>query len=386
MIRPTSDSLRFRRIRSRLRQRLERLVADRPRPVRMERLSQPRVRSLESRFVLDASAVLAGMELTVTGDGDAETLSLEVDQTTGAIQLFDQNNDIVEIVGNPDGEVNPLNPANVSSIRFEMGDGDDVLNLQMPSGIDVTVATSVGTDVTTLTFFDDPVQAATIQIDSDQIDLESSSATVFLSEDTVSLNGDVHVADKTIELAGGSLSVGGTFIVDGHVNVTGSGDLNIASALLTSSSANSALDIDLASSAIHLGDAGNSAGFAVDDVNLTAAQTLEIKGSSFEIDGALNITGVADKTEIDSDIEAESVSISTIGEIDAEMIIDPFQVGGFDRCRDACAKLDGLGHGTFCQFLSGYSRWKAQIVFNLGGGDGLPTGRIGINRDHVQTF
>ena len=46
-------------MRSRLRERLDDLLAQTPLPVRQERLAAPQVRLLESRFVLDASAAVA---------------------------------------------------------------------------------------------------------------------------------------------------------------------------------------------------------------------------------------------------------------------------------------------------------------------------------------
>ena len=67
MTRTTSNSTKIRRIRSRLRQRLDELLAQKPLPVRQERQAAPQVRLLESRFVLDASAALVGLDVLSSG-------------------------------------------------------------------------------------------------------------------------------------------------------------------------------------------------------------------------------------------------------------------------------------------------------------------------------
>ena len=68
MTRPTSNSTKLRRMRSRLRERLDGLARTKNRlPIRQERQTAPQVRLLESRFVLDASAALIGLDALNSG-------------------------------------------------------------------------------------------------------------------------------------------------------------------------------------------------------------------------------------------------------------------------------------------------------------------------------
>ena len=91
MIRPTPNSTKIRRMRCRLRERLEHFLRSKPRPVRLERQAAPQVRSLESRFVLDASAALLGWD-AIDSSLNVETLELPVDDSTGTIQIFSDGN------------------------------------------------------------------------------------------------------------------------------------------------------------------------------------------------------------------------------------------------------------------------------------------------------
>ncbi|MGI9441392.1 MAG: Ig-like domain-containing protein, partial [Rubripirellula sp.] len=82
MTRPTSYNPKKRRIRSRLRERLDDLLAQKPLPVRQERLAAPQVRLLESRFVLDASAALVGLDALSSG-WEAQSAEVQSDAPHG---------------------------------------------------------------------------------------------------------------------------------------------------------------------------------------------------------------------------------------------------------------------------------------------------------------
>ncbi|MGI9468884.1 MAG: DUF4347 domain-containing protein, partial [Rubripirellula sp.] len=83
MTRPTSHNPKKRRMRSRLRERLDDLLAQTPLPVRQERLAAPQVRLLESRFVLDASAALVGLDALSSG-WEAQSAEVQSDASHGA--------------------------------------------------------------------------------------------------------------------------------------------------------------------------------------------------------------------------------------------------------------------------------------------------------------
>ncbi|MCP4942230.1 MAG: DUF4347 domain-containing protein, partial [Planctomycetaceae bacterium] len=69
-------------MRSRLRERLDDLLAQKPLPVRQERLAAPQVRLLESRFVLDASAALVGLDALSSG-WEAQSAEVQSDASHG---------------------------------------------------------------------------------------------------------------------------------------------------------------------------------------------------------------------------------------------------------------------------------------------------------------
>ncbi|MGI9471063.1 MAG: beta strand repeat-containing protein, partial [Rubripirellula sp.] len=328
-------------MRSRLRQRLEGLLRSSPRPVRLERLTQPQVRSLESRFVLDASAVLIGAELTVTGDADAETLSLEVDQTTGAIQLFDVNREIVEIVDNPDGELNPLNPENVSSISINLGGGDDTLNLRLPSGIDVTVVgtTNDGYDTTHLGFSDDATRPSSqVQIQSEQILLDDSSSSIQIADDDVSLQGEVFAgaggSSFKIDLGTGDLGIDGRFTLSGDVEVIGSGEFDLADAVLSATADDVSLSIDLTPTVVEgeagleargnvsIGGSDDVAGHYLTNLQIHSAESVAISNSAVELSGELRVENVHGETNVDADVTADSVWLQGSGDITIRGAID----------------------------------------------------------------
>ena len=77
MTRSPSHSTNKRRLRSRLRLLLDELLTQKPMPIRQERQVSPQVRLLESRFVLDASAALLGLDAANAVETQAEELQSE---------------------------------------------------------------------------------------------------------------------------------------------------------------------------------------------------------------------------------------------------------------------------------------------------------------------
>ena len=71
-------------MRSRLRDRLDGLLAKKPLPIRQERQAAPQVRVLESRFVLDASAALVGLgALGSAWEAQSEAVQGDASVSTG---------------------------------------------------------------------------------------------------------------------------------------------------------------------------------------------------------------------------------------------------------------------------------------------------------------
>ena len=198
---------------------------------RLEQNFRPRVRRLEPRFVLNATAELNALgQLLVMGTADAETVQLQIDGN-GDLQLRDETNAIIPIDNHPDGpgfETDPLDPSAITSgeIYFDMGGNNDLLDLALPSGLDVTVQESDGDDNTVLRFADDRLPG-TINVDSEQIEIDSGSAMVSAVDANLNLSGDVSFGtdgqSTELKLGSGSLEVTGRLILSGDATISGAG-------------------------------------------------------------------------------------------------------------------------------------------------------------------
>ena len=133
MNRNTSNATKLQRMRSRLRGRLDDLLKQKPLPIRQERQAAPQVRMLESRFVLDASAALIGLDALSSGQ---EFESWEMQPDAAGSKGLPSRDPISE----------SLNP---SAGGFSLGDGRlpgalpvagrDVFDLDLSDGITVSV-------------------------------------------------------------------------------------------------------------------------------------------------------------------------------------------------------------------------------------------------------
>ncbi|MGB1816133.1 MAG: DUF4347 domain-containing protein, partial [Rubripirellula sp.] len=129
MTRPTSNNPKKRRMRSRLRERLDDLLAQKPLPIRQERQAAPQVRLLESRFVLDASAALVGLDALSSG-WEAQTAELK-HETQLSTEVVSQGQ-------TSSMEVAALDSGQSFSERGKIanaGSGNDVLGLELELGL-----------------------------------------------------------------------------------------------------------------------------------------------------------------------------------------------------------------------------------------------------------
>ncbi|MGB1706494.1 MAG: DUF4347 domain-containing protein, partial [Rubripirellula sp.] len=132
MTRPTSNNPKKRRMRSRLRERLDDLLAQKPLPIRQERQAAPQVRLLESRFVLDASAALVGLDALSSG-WEAQTAELK-HETQLSTEVVSQGQ-------TSSMEVAALDSGQSISERGKIanaGSRNDVLGLELGLGADLT--------------------------------------------------------------------------------------------------------------------------------------------------------------------------------------------------------------------------------------------------------
>ena len=212
-----------------------------PLPARLRRQFSPAIRGLEPRLVLNASAELSPLgQLLVTGTDASETIQLEVD-SSGGVLLTDDLNQVIPIDGHPTDPGAPLDVSEIGSgqIVFALGEGDDLLRLQIPTGLDVTVAGGGGNDQTQITL---PAGIGADAENSVQIESESivfdPAVDVFgparfgLTDDELLLQGNVFIGSTAgttlMDLDASSLSitgdlsfVGDTVLRAGPISVSG---------------------------------------------------------------------------------------------------------------------------------------------------------------------
>ena len=312
----------------RRRSRRQRLLEN-VRPVRFERMAAPQVRSLEPRIVLDASAELNVVgQLVVTGTPAAESVQLQVD-VNGDLLLRDETGSVIAIDNNPNGPTNPLDPSAVTSgqIIFDMGGGDDLLDLQLPSGLDVNVLSGEGQDETNLQFSTEGLPKSNrIDVDSERITLDhTASPLVTLADDDVHLTGTVFAgldnARSQLDIGAGNLTVDGHLVLTGDVAVVGSGRVDLSNAVASAATSQTSLRIDLRpglDGRVLLGGADAAGGHFIEDLAISSARSVTIGASPVVLDGDLVIREVAGETHVDSATEADAVSIVTAGDIIVE--------------------------------------------------------------------
>ncbi|MGB0595438.1 MAG: hypothetical protein ACPGLY_01900, partial [Rubripirellula sp.] len=300
-----------------------------------------RIVPLEPRLVLNATAELNPLgQLLVFGSSDADVVQLQIDPD-GDLSLRDEAGSAIPIEFHPDGlgnETNPLDRAAVNEIRFEMGEGDDVLNLQLPRGIDVSVLASGATDQVELDFgeFDPAVVAASsfIEVDAEIIRLLPTLNPVSFADASVHLDGQLQLGNAAslsqFDVTRGILDLDGTFLISGDVAIVGAGVVDFSNGIGTATAPGYGLSIDLgtlASNRFLLGGANDSGGANLDDLTVHSAGVFILGPSSLELDGDLSVMQVTEATVLASDVSADSVTIRSDGDIEIHNRIEALNGG-----------------------------------------------------------
>ncbi len=329
MLRPVPLSP-LRRLRWGLRRRLRRASVDSHlRPVRMERMSAPAIRMLEPRVVLDASAALSMGELLVMGTDAAETVQLQVD-SSGDLLLKDGAGNVIEIDNHPDGPGgtrNPLDPSAITSgqIVFSMGAGNDSLDLELPSGLDVTVEPGDDLDTTNLRFSGGGTPDL-VRVDSERITIDTTSPLVSIADDTVQLKGNVFsgidAARSVLDIGAGQFQVEGVLTLTGDVTLVGPGTVDLSAAVITASTTDTSLRVDLqARGDFLLGGASAVGGELIEDLIVASANSVTVGPAPLSLSGDFFVRDITTSTQLDSAIEADSVSVVTNSDIAVEEAI-----------------------------------------------------------------
>ncbi|TWU34961.1 beta strand repeat-containing protein [Novipirellula artificiosorum] len=297
-----------------------------PLPIRVRRAQRPRFRPLEARFVLNASAELNELgQLLVFGTSTADTINLEVN-VDGEMTLRNELNEIIPIGGPGGVGTAPLPQQSVTSnqIIFFLGDGDDTLNAELPSSLDVTLQSSEGVDSAFLTLTDrGPQRQASYRIDAETITLNQNASSVRLVDDQLLLHGDVYVGtpglDSTIDLGSGDLSVEGRFILLGDVDMLGNGGRALlADAVTTSTSPGTSLRFllgDGPDANLSFGGADDSGGSRLLTLDVGSATDVSFLNQPTQLDGDLLIRSDTGTITIDTSIVADEVVLLANDEV-----------------------------------------------------------------------
>jgi len=323
----------------------------RPIPNPLSRPLALRVRRLEPRFVLNASAELNALgQLLILGDADAEVVELESD-SAGNLSLRDLTTDsVIPIAGHPDGPggaTNPLDPAAITSnqIIFDMGGGDDHLNLPLPPSLDLTVADSDGDDVTALGLFADD-SPGSITVNSESIFVTSSSPTISTVDTEWDLRGDVGIGlldtPREWELNGGGLTVAGRLILADDSLIRGDrAEVDLSSAVITAAGSDASLIIDLQGSPdgnLAVGGADDSGGSFLQGLGLRSPSSITFTNAPTVIAGDLFVvTEVIDvDTDIDTSVGDGNVNLFSTSELSVTS-------GAAILSGDGQINIDGVG-------------------------------------------
>lgn len=380
-----------------LRQKLRVLIGQTPdHPVRARRRFAPSVRSLEPRFVLDAGgvldacAVLDGSILSVTGTPGEDMISMTVD--ADGLQLRDADG-IIEIrdANDPGGApLQKIDPATFATIQFDTLGGDDLLNLELPSGLNVTVvnAESDGQDTAIITS-SDPGDASGLQprpaltIASETIHLATANI-VSLDQNDVQLQGNVSIVNrsnapidpnqtKVIDLGTGSLEIEGRLILESHLRVLGeNGELDLSDTVVSASRPGLDLTFVLgtqAGSKFEIAGADDFSatpqGAFVDDFAVVSAHDVWIGSSSFQNDPSFQIAG---ELSLDADGSIQFAVPTTVGSVlarsDVDLSVDAALLSADDVVLVAGGELEVLADVRVSGDLGGLSLRADSVLFD----------------------
>ncbi|MGB7346848.1 MAG: hypothetical protein WBD20_21680 [Pirellulaceae bacterium] len=333
MLSKTTPIRALRQARKQLRELILRLTFRREEDVRPNhqpiaggREFSPTVRALEPRFVLNATAELTSLgQLILTGDAGFDSLKV-TELPDASISITDSTGNIIPIVNHPGVDTDPLPVSAVTSgqLQIDLGGGDDTLNLDLPSTLDVTLVESEGHDETNLRFSDrvDAAAQQTVQVASETITINLGDSDVDLTNDHVQLTGDVFLgvsgSTTNINFGAGDFSVDGTVQLADDVSFfAAGGSLDFSDAVL--SARRSGTDVSFllnqsSDSNLTLGVIDNSAGAKIEQFSIDSATSVDFT-NPVDLDGDLTVQGVASTTNISGSIVADSLQIRSVGEV-----------------------------------------------------------------------
>ncbi|MBB3204515.1 hypothetical protein FHS27_000279 [Rhodopirellula rubra] len=277
----------------------------------------PRVRTLEPRIVLNATAELAALgDLVISGDAADDFVEVSIDGS-GRIELFDANSAVIPIRVGTDAFGNPIfvdsvHPSQITTGRLttNLGAGNDTLRIDVPVDLSVTVIDDLGNDSVDVTLTPD--------------NLGVSDNVLNIDAETISLNGrdnDIDLTSSKLESSGtnGSISIenaddvtlGNVTVNQGRLQIGDAADLitgNVTQAGGTDIAVNR-LEIN-ATEGVDLSQADNSIAI-VDDISTDGDVILRSDAS-----GLANDTMVIHRIEtLDNSVRGD-ISVTVNGSVD----------------------------------------------------------------------
>lgn len=185
-----------------------------------------RVRRLEPRIVLNATAELSVLgELLISGDGADDVLDIETN-SNGRLEIRDTNGAVVpiRIAGGP-VLVDSLAPSQITAerINVNLGGGDDILRVDLPESLDLTVVDGDGNDSVEVDIASNNNSAeVTLQIEAESIAVDGRSNALDLSSGSlagVGPNGSITI-ENTLDLDLGTIQSTGEVTINANGTVT----------------------------------------------------------------------------------------------------------------------------------------------------------------------
>ncbi len=289
---------------------------------------RPMVRPLEPRFVLNATAELTSIgQLILTGDAAPDVLNFS-EMPDNSILITDQSGAVIPIANHPGDSTDPLPSSAVTSgqVMIDLRGGDDILNLQLPSGLDVTLSDSDGEDQVNVAFsqIDDAGTSNLISLSAETIAIEPGQVDIDFTNDGVFLRGDILLGtsggNTSVNLGSGQFDVEGSIEIEGDVSIFSvGGSVDWSDAVVSANQA----DVDVSFRLNHptvatleLGSFGRTSGFALNDLQVTAASRLSTFGE-IDLAGDFSAQGIVQTADIGEQIEATSIRLRSSGTLNA---------------------------------------------------------------------
>ncbi|TWU64897.1 hypothetical protein V7x_04410 [Crateriforma conspicua] len=285
---------------------------------------KPRVRVLERRLVLNATAELTALgELVIQGDVGNDFVQVQ-HAATDDVRLFDADASLIPIQVGTDGVGNPVYADSIQrseitagSLRIDLGAGDDVAVTPLIDGLDIDVTGGDGRDRVVL---ESPVingsSADEVTIDSEQVVLAPRSGAFDAQGDRLTITGrtDVGQPDQStlVDLGDGSIRIDGMLVVSGDVTVQATqGPVELTGVSTAATNVESSLTFQLGSTVdLNLGDVDRSVGEPLHDVTIRGGDQIQLSGNTIDVSGSLAIDSPDSNVSIRSDITANQFTVN----------------------------------------------------------------------------